>query len=301
MTTASAPVAHASAGISGCGERATAKSSTSAAVPSTTGTALRTERSGARRGAGLQAAATSSHVPTSHPVSAAPPWTWCPDDRRRERAGVADRHRHEAGEAHGPEVQTPAAVGDARGDEAHEEHVAERIEEHDDVEAVPQGVLDRGEEDERDDRLRDERAGHAVQGGAERQSARAVGEHERNAEDAEREGRGAEGDAEDVRDVEADLGPAGQGVAGHPDRERGAEREPAPARGRAQHATREHEPGAREQEGGQRDLEADVGERPGAQQRDEGERGARPDEDDAQRPCEPDGHLLRWSAHPRAA
>ena len=50
----------------------------SATVPRTTGTALRTQRSGVRRGDGLQAATASSQVPASQPRSAAPPWTWSP-------------------------------------------------------------------------------------------------------------------------------------------------------------------------------------------------------------------------------
>ena len=77
-TTARAPDAHASVGISGLGEKAMMTTIPSATVPRTTGTALRTQRSGVRCGSGLQAATARSQVPASQPRSAAPPWTWSP-------------------------------------------------------------------------------------------------------------------------------------------------------------------------------------------------------------------------------
>ena len=184
--------------MSGLGEKAVRTTIPSAAVPRTTGTALRTQRSGVRRGSGLQAATARSQVARQPAQVGGSALDVVADDRGGERAGVADRDRHEPGEADGPGVEAPAAVGDRGGDEAHEQDVGERIEQDDDVEAVLEGVLDAGEEDGGDDGLGDERAGHAVQRGAERQPARAVREHEREAGDAEQERRGAEGDADDL-------------------------------------------------------------------------------------------------------
>ena len=172
-------------------------------------------------------------------------------------------------------------MGDGGGDEAHEQHVGEGVEQHDDVEPVLERALDGGEEDRCDHGLGDERAGHAVQRGAERQPARAVGEHERQARDAEHERPGTERDADELGHVEPELRPAGQRVAGHARDEREAQRDPAAPRRRAQHPAGEHEAGAEQEQHGQPGLEGGSADRRGPEQADERDPGHGAQEEDA--------------------
>ena len=172
-------------------------------------------------------------------------------------------------------------MGDGGGDQAHEQDVGEGVEQHDDVEPVLERALDGGEEDRCDDGLGDERSRHAVQRGAERQPAGAVGEHERQARDAEQERAGTERDADELRHVEPELGPARQRVARHARDERQAQRDPAAPRRRAQHAAGEHEPGAEQEQHGQPGLEGGTPDRPGPEEAGQRDPGHRAQQEDA--------------------